>query len=448
LDLQVAKDDHGYKYVSHYLFYDRSLLQYERKLYQQAQFQPVDEMSKRIQSLVWMIYRLTEVARESHRHGPWSVTDKPPGFGAPSGDPHDYYNVVNNLHPPVLDDGSLGFTLPYVKGHRISASHLFAERSERYDASRFAALSYNVTVLSLASFFTGQEVYGQYAVKMLKVWFWDPGTKMNPHLDFSAVRMNHNQTEWRGENVADFKHVYFLLDAVRLLEEKHYLKPRQSKLFRQWMTKFLKWFESSEMAQWASTERDENAVWYDIIAASISYFLKRERKALQYFQLAESRLRSHFDDSFEMPAASAVLLCEDAQMKLLYAWQVLARMSNTMGVDLWHKSTSHLREGVPMVQQVIPADDPNYDPSASDGYAVLCASVLDGYRRECPDMPVENPDGSSWMREADRPPNGRYHMPFLYPPEYGIAPFWNLGYRIMSPPKAATATTAATEGNN
>jgi hypothetical protein len=63
-------------------------------------------------------------------------------------------------------------------------------------------------------------------------------------------------------------------------------------------------------------------------------------------------------------------------------------------------------------------------------------------------MPVENPDGSSWMREADRPPNGRYHMPFLYPPEYGIAPFWNLGYRIMSPPKAATATTAATEGNN
>jgi hypothetical protein len=444
-------------------FFDRAMLKYEQKLYRQAQYQSLDEMTSRVQSLVWMIHKLVEQARDSHRLGPWSVVDKPPEFLPPSGNPHDYYNVAPHFVPPILDDGSLGYTLPYEKkGWGPIADELYGPKSSRYDATRFTSMAYNVTILSLATFFTGQDLFAQYAVKMLKYWFWGE-TAMTPHMRFASVRWNHNETDWQGEHITDLRALYFLLDAASLLEEGDHLSVRQTKLFRQWMEQFLHWLESDLQAVYASSIDGYQGLYYDIMCASISFYLRDEVKALHYVQWAASRMRSHFNDRYEMEVELSTSHCEDSQMQGLLAWQTLARLADHVGYDLWGYSVANFDGNRAIVTQVRLPDDPEYDPEALEGLPMLCAAsaraipfvldrpvckgdsghnqrqnlyrwwpLLDGYRRACPSWPVENLRGVTWgtPSKTTYPPSGRYNMPYMFPHQDNIPPFWNLGYRV------------------
>eukprot|EP00977_Amphora_coffeiformis_P028298 scaffold34922_cov141-Amphora_coffeaeformis.AAC.9 len=453
-------------FANQLLFYDRALLQYERKMYQQAQWESIDKMDRWVQSLVWMIYKLVEQARIARQHGPWSVTTKEGGHLAPSHNSHDYYNVAPHFVPQILDDGTLGLSLPYVKkgvGPIPEQNALFGARASRYDETRFVSMSYNVTILSLATFYTGQDLFAQYAVKILKQWFWDE-TAMTPHLRFASVRWNHNESEWQGEHVTDLKSVYFLLDAVKLLEEGGYLTGRQTKMIRRWMSDFLEWLETdSQAVGHAASAEDHQGVYYDIMCLSIAYYLEDEVRALHYVNMAASRMRAHFDERYELVEELKKSQCEDGQMQALYAWHTLARMADHLGVDLWMQKVSDIDENKKIQDQVRIPEDPLYDPSSMEALPTLCAGsaraipfvidrppckgsssndrrqshirwwpLLDGYRRQCPAWPLENYNGTSWMtpKWAKRPPTGRYHMPFLFLHQENIAPFWNLGYRI------------------
>jgi len=454
-------------FANQMLFYDRAMLQYEQKLYQQAQWESIDNMERRVQSLVWMIYKLVEEARSARRHGPWSVTTKESGHLAPSNNPHDYYNVAPHYVPQILDDGTLGLGLPYVRkgsGPVPEQYALYGARASRYDETRFVSMSYNVTILSLATFYTGQDVFAQYAVKVLKQWFWDEETAMTPHMRFASVQWNHDESDWEGEHVTDMRSIYFLLDAVKLLEEGGYLKNRQAKMFRQWMSDFLEWLETDPQAVgYAASAEDYQGVYYDIMCISIAYYLGDEVRALHHVNMAASRMRAHFDDRYEMIVELKKSHCEDGQMQALYAWHTLARMADHLGVDLWMQKVANIDEAKKIQDQVRVPDDPLYDPSSLEGLPILCAGsaraipfvldrppckgssssdrrqshirwwpLLDGYRRQCPAWPLENFNGTSWMtpKWARRPPPGRYHMPFMFAHQENIAPFWNLGYRV------------------
>ena len=453
--------------IANRLFYfDRSMLKYEQSTYQKAQFQSLDEMPNRIQSLVWMVHKLVETARESHRNEPWSVVDKPKEYVAPSGNPRDYYNVAPHFLPPILDDGTLGYTLPYEKkGWGPIPNQLYGPKSDRNDLSRFTSMAYNVTVLSLASFFTGQELFAQYGVKLLKHWFWDEDASMTPHMRFASVRWNWNETDWEGEHITDLQSLYFLLDAVHLMEEGGHMRARQIKLFRQWMQAFLDWLETDLQGTFASSIEGPQGLYFDIMCASIAFYLNDEAKTLYYIQWATSRMRAHFNEKYEMGIELSKSHCEDGQMQGLLAWHTLARMADHVGFDLWAHSVSDFDPTKELAEQVYLPDDPLYNPKSLQGVSTLCAAsaraipyvlnrppckgdlhhnrlqnlqrwwpLLDGYRRACVDWPVENLRGVDWattpLGSSVQPPSTRYQMPFLFPHEENIPPFWNFGYRI------------------
>lgn len=471
LDYRWATEVYKYKPGHTLLFYKREALEEEKKvwrLYKDKKTRPTDPKSVAIGELV---DKLVKVAKENMQEGPWAVTDKPPNSVAPSGDPHDYYNIINNFRPLQMEDGSYDLTAPFIKDKRVPGTYLYEDGSEQWDVSRISAMQHNVTVWSLAYYFTEEKKFAKKAVEAIDMWFINPETRMNPHMEYSQVKWNHNITLWKGDGVIEFRGVYFLLDAIRLLQEAGQFTDEQNYQLNEWFSAFLEWLETSDLAIRTMVTPDFFGLYYDLMVSSIAVFVRHDVKAMNYFYNTNSRLRAHVDDEGVFILEKPKTHCEHLTMFALEGWNAMSRIAQSMGVDIWNYHVKDLDlESSDVTQYRLP-DDPLYSENFQ-GTSTLCLaakqtipfvqdrepcsashpkgghpanrqqdafrwhSMLDGFRRACPEIPITNLNGPKWMvpDEARKPHASRYRMAPIFPHDTGIAPFWNLGFQLVKSP--------------
>ena len=149
--------------------------------------------------------RLKRDADRALGAGPFAVTHKE--LAPPSGDKHDYMSVAPYWWPnPRTADG-----LPYLRRD----GEVNPERDQTSDRKRFGDLIQCVKTLALGYFFTGRENYAAHAAKLLRAWFIDDATQMNPHLRYAQAIPGLNQG--RGAGIIETHNLPELLDAVGLL---------------------------------------------------------------------------------------------------------------------------------------------------------------------------------------------------------------------------------------
>ncbi len=118
--------------------------------------------------------RLLQDAETASAVGPFSVVDK--DASPPSGDPHDYLSQAPYWWPdPDIDSG-----LPWVRRDGEANPD-----REQHDRQAVAAMFSAVNTLSAAFFFNDHEDFAARAGLLLRTWFLDPQTRMNPHLQYA-----------------------------------------------------------------------------------------------------------------------------------------------------------------------------------------------------------------------------------------------------------------------
>ena len=111
-----------------------------------------------------------------------------------SGDRHDYLSQARYFWPdPTKPDG-----LPYINRDGLSNPEL-----EKLDRNRLGQTAERVTTLSLVWYFSGEEKYAQKATELIRVWFLNKDTKMNPHLRYAQVVPGQNNNEGRSYGLID-----------------------------------------------------------------------------------------------------------------------------------------------------------------------------------------------------------------------------------------------------
>ena len=185
---------------------------------------------------------------------------------APSGNNHDYTSLARYFHPdPAKPDG-----LPYIERDGITNPEIAL-----YDRTRLGQTASRIATLSLAWYLSGDEVYAVKAAALLKAWFLDRATRMNPHLEYAQMIPGVNGGKGRPFGVLDGYSFVEMLDGVALLEGSKAWTHKDDRALRKWMDRFLDWILTSEQGRQESQMANNHSTAYDAQAIAIALYTGR-----------------------------------------------------------------------------------------------------------------------------------------------------------------------------
>ena len=171
-----------------------------------------------------------------------------------SGDMHDYMSLARYFWPdPSKPDG-----LPYITKDGESNPEL-----EKYDRNPLGNTASRVTTLSLAWYFSGNEKYAKKATELLRVWFLNKDTRMNPHLEYAQVAKGHDNNKGRSYGVLDTYSFVEMLDAVALLEQSKSFTEQDARALKQWFSQLLHWMLTSPQGKGERAAANNHGTAYD-----------------------------------------------------------------------------------------------------------------------------------------------------------------------------------------
>lgn len=180
-----------------------------------------------------------------------------------SGDKHDYMSQARYYWPdPSKPDG-----LPYIARDGESNPEL-----NKLDRNRLGATANRVTTLSLAWYFSGEEKYAQKATELIRTWFFNKDTRMNPNLEYAQMIPGHNNGKGRCYGVLDSYSFVEMLDAVKLLETSKSFTAKDAKELKAWFGKLLNWILTSPQGQEESRQANNHSTAYDAQVIAIALY--------------------------------------------------------------------------------------------------------------------------------------------------------------------------------
>ena len=168
-----------------------------------------------------------------------SVIDKIPTTEIPGyKSVNDYLSYAPYWWPnPDTSNG-----LPFVRKDGLWRKEciLFGDESYTNDRSSLQLLFDRLTKLSLSYKSSKDPKVLEYICSQIFHWFIDEDTKMNPNLEFAQTKRGIIESNSYG--IIDFKDIYYLLGAIKLIEKD--IKEKYTSLYEKftyWLVEYKQW---------------------------------------------------------------------------------------------------------------------------------------------------------------------------------------------------------------
>lgn len=276
------------------------------------------------------IRRLLEAATQDLGRGPFTIVNKP--VLPVSGDPHDYFSMGPYWWPnPDTPDG-----LPYVRRDGEWNS------DNDYDSRELGRVMPSVRRLSLAYYLTGDERYAEKAAELLRIFFLDDDTRMNPHLKHAQAIPGRN--DGRAIGMIDTWSLPVMLQGVVLLRESQAWTPEDDEAMRAWVEAFLDWFLYSDFGAQESVARNNHSTWYFAQVGAYGMFVGREDELRALYQQHVPRLITQFDADGRQPLELERTRSLHYSLFNLKAFLDIVRVGEALGLDYANPEQSPGRE--------------------------------------------------------------------------------------------------------
>lgn len=221
-------------------------------------------------------------AEEALKEERITVVDK--NIVPPSKDKHDYMSFGPYWWPnPDTPDG-----YPYIqKDGKVNP----ASKTDS-DSPRLVKLARQVETLSLAYYYTSDIKYATHAVKLVKMWFLDKDTKMNPNLRYGQAIPG--KVDGRAIGIIDSRHFIRILDSITLLEDSKLMSKKELKNIRKWIEDFNLWLIKGEYSYEESNWPNNHGTYYDYQVAGYHIYSNQLEEAKEVVKKSQYiRLASH-----------------------------------------------------------------------------------------------------------------------------------------------------------
>jgi hypothetical protein len=258
----------------------------------------------------------------------FSVVDK--GVTPPSGDKHDYMSQAPYFWPdPAKPDGK-----PYIRkdGERNP------EIDKITDHRAIDGLVANTQTLGLAFYFSGDERYAEKAAALVRAFFLDPATRMNPNLEYAQFIPGVNTG--RGIGLIETRGFTRVVDAIGLIAGSKAWRPEDDRGVREWFAAFLAWMEESRNGKDEAAAKNNHGTYYDLQVTSFALFLDQSALAKQILEQAKhKRIAVQIEADGRQPLELARTNAWSYSNGNLDGMTELATLGDRAGVDLWHYAT-------------------------------------------------------------------------------------------------------------
>ena len=273
-----------------------------------------------------VIKALEELKEQSEFHlkqGLYSVVMK--NSTPPSRDMHDFMALSRYWWPnPDTDDG-----LPYVL--RDGETN---PETKGLDRLTFEYFYQAVIHLTMGYYFFHDSLYGERAALLLRFWYLEAATRMNPHLQFAGFIPGI--CEGRGNGIISSLKMTRLLDMIEILHRFGKIDANEYQGYRRWFREYRDWLKESEFGREESLAANNHGTWYDTQLIAYSLFIGDTEFVTDYLKNVSiprlfSQISSDGSQAQELGRTKSLFYSEYN----LNAWIDLSSLAEKAGIDLW-----------------------------------------------------------------------------------------------------------------
>lgn len=200
---------------------------------------------------------------------------------AKSGDKKDYLSIGRYSWPnPNTADG-----LPWV----TRDGEVGPGVSDETDFLRFGRVNRSIETLSMAYFFTGHQPYAERTAKLIRHWYLDSETGMNPHFTYAQIVPGVRDENTHGYGVIEANGLSSVMDAVGLIRDSGEWSSEDDQAMLDWFNELFQWLQESPHARAAFNLKHNIGTWFDGLTAHIALFCSKEDEALRILSGALQR---------------------------------------------------------------------------------------------------------------------------------------------------------------
>jgi hypothetical protein len=247
-----------------------------------------------------------------------------------SGDKHDYMSQA----PYFWYDSSKANGLPYI---RRDGQHN-PEIKKITDRTYIGRLENATRILSLAWYLTGEEKYAAKATALIRYWFFNESTKMNPHLEYAQAIPGINNG--RGIGIIESRTLTGIADAAGLVAGSKSWTSADENQLKNWYKQYLNWMLTSKNGNDEHKAKNNHGTWYYVQVIDFALFTGDNEKAKQLVNESKKLLDSQLTKEGTWPLELARTNALGYSTFNTAAWFQVATLADKVGVDLWHYKTS------------------------------------------------------------------------------------------------------------
>ena len=219
--------------------------------------------------------RILRLAADALALTPPAITDHRATNSA--GGAHDYYSQADYYWPDPKSRSSL----PYINRDGFSNPNTF-----QYHRLALRDMKDAVTALAAAYALTNDDAYVVKAQQLLRVFFLDEETRMNPNLNYSQAILGFSRGSPMG--VIDTLHLAEVAVAIPFLEKSPAFDSNVDAGLRQWFKDYIHWLTTSKNGKKEMKEPDNHSIAYALQLACFARFVGDQTN----FTLARQRFET------------------------------------------------------------------------------------------------------------------------------------------------------------